>query len=71
MSKEKKLKYDIKKNAKIFGNIFIAMGILMLVGWLVADYTNIPLVTTITFFIATVIGIPYLLIKVNSKKYKL
>lgn len=69
-TKLKKAKYDIKSIAHIFGITLIIIGILIFVGWFIGDLTHTPLVAQITFYISLLIGIPFILIKVNSKKYK-
>ncbi len=69
-SKKEKAKYDIKSIAHIFGVTLIIMGILIFVGWFIGDLTHTPLVAQITFYVSLLIGIPFILIKVNSKKYK-
>lgn len=69
-SKKEKEKYDIKGIAHIFGISLIFMGVIIFTGWFVGDFTNTPLVAQITFYVTLLIGIPFILIKVNSKKYK-
>ena len=70
MPKESKKKYDIEGIANVFGITFFAMGIVIIIGYFVADWFNNSDINGITFFGSLLIGIPYLLVKSNSKKFK-
>ncbi|MGB0896256.1 MAG: DUF3784 domain-containing protein [Flavobacteriaceae bacterium] len=71
MEPEKKALYDIDKIATLFRNVFFAMAILIAIGYALTVYTQDNTFETLTFYSALIIGIPYLLIKSNSKSYKL
>jgi hypothetical protein len=71
MSKEEKEKIDIKGIATIFRNVMFGMALTIITGYFIANKFENPNIENIAFFGAILIGIPYLLIKSNSKKYKL
>ena len=70
MPKKEKEKYDIEGIAKVFGNVMFGMALVMLIGYLIAKFTANPMIQDYTFWITFIIGISYLLIETNSKKYK-
>ena len=70
MPAEKKEKYDIERIAILFGNVMFGMAFLILLGYLLVNLLQNPEMLSICFYAAIIAGIPYLLIKVNSKKYK-
>ncbi|UAB82603.1 hypothetical protein INR76_04840 [Marixanthomonas sp. SCSIO 43207] len=47
------------------------MAIIMIIGYFAAKWFSHPEIETLSFYTALLIGIPYLLIKSNSKKYKI
>jgi len=47
------------------------MALIMIIGFFLADWLNNPDIENVTFFGAILIGIPYLLIKSNSDKFKI
>jgi hypothetical protein len=67
MSKEERDKVDIKKLANLFKNTMFGMALIIIFGYLVANKLQNPMIENISFFGAILIGIPYLLIKSNSK----
>ena len=71
MTKAEKEKVDIKGIATVFRNAMFGMAIIMLLGYFIAEKLENPKLHSITFFGAIMIGIPYLLIQTNSKKYRL
>ena len=71
MSKEEKEKYDIDGIARVFRNVMFGMGFLIIIGFLVAKWLENPEIENYSFWASMFIGIPYLLIKSNSKKYKI
>ena len=71
MSKEKKEKVDIKGIATVFRNAMFGMATIMILGYFMSEKLENPNIQSVTFFGALMIGIPYLLIKSNSKKYRL
>lgn len=70
MSKEKKLNYKIKEIATLMKNVLFAMAFFILLGYFIAKELDKPNLEMIFMSVALIIGIPYLLIKVNSNKYK-
>lgn len=71
MSKEERDKVDIKKLADLFKNTMFGMAILIIIGYLIAKELKNPMVENTCFFGALLIGIPYLLLKSNSQKFKI
>ena len=70
MSDKSKADYDIKGISVVFGNSFIGMALLMMLGLLISNWLKNPDIAGVTFAISLLIGIPYLLIKINSDRYK-
>jgi len=70
MSAEKKATYDIEGIANLFKNVFFGMALLISIGNIISKLLENPMIENITFFGAILIGIPYLLVKSNSEKYK-
>ena len=70
MSDKKKADYDIEGISVIFGNSFIGMAIFMILGLLISKWLKNPDIVGLTFLVSLIIGIPYLLIKINSDRYK-
>lgn len=71
MPKEEKEKYNIKGIANLFGNVMFGMALIIILGCLIAKLTENQSIQSYSFWTSTIIGIPYLLIKSNSKKYKI
>ena len=71
MSKEEKEKVDVKGIATVFRNAMFGMALIIITGYFFAKKLENPNIENIAFFGAILIGVPYLLIKSNSKKYKL
>tara|TARA_B100000497_G_scaffold120676_1_gene149415 strand:- start:4807 stop:5115 length:309 start_codon:yes stop_codon:yes gene_type:complete len=70
MSKEEKEKYNIEGIATVFRNGTFGMALIIIFGSFIAKFTENPNVQNYTFWTSMILGIPYLLIKSNSKKYK-
>ncbi|MFO7718979.1 MAG: DUF3784 domain-containing protein [Gillisia sp.] len=70
MSNKKKADYDIEGISAVFGNSFIGMALLMMLGLLISNWLENPDIAGLTFAGSLLIGIPYLLIKINSDRYK-
>ena len=70
MSKVEKEKYDIEGIANVFRNVMFGMAFIIILGALIGDLTKNGNLVNYSFCIAMATGIPYLLIKSNSKKYK-
>ena len=71
MSKEEKEKIDIKGIATLFRNVLFGMALIIVIGYFVAKKFENSSIENIAFFAAIIIGVPYLLIASNSKKYKI
>lgn len=71
LSKEEQEKYDIEGIATVFRNAMFVMALIILIGFFAARLFEKPKIENYTFWIALGIGIPYLLIKSNSKEYKI
>ena len=71
MSKEEQQKIDIKGIAAVFRNTMFGMALIIIIGYFTAIQLSNPVIENVAFFGAMLIGIPYLLIKSNSKKFKL
>ncbi|KJD36527.1 hypothetical protein PW52_02420 [Tamlana sedimentorum] len=71
MPKKEKQKYNIEGIANVFGNVMFGMALILILGYLVAKWTRNPEIENYTFWVSIIIGVPYLLITSNSKKYKI
>lgn len=71
MSKEEKENYDIKSIATIFRNAMFGMAIIILAGYFISKWMENPSVKNYSFWTSIAIGVPYLLIQSNSKKFKI
>lgn len=48
-----------------------AMAVLIITGYFLANWLDNPTLEILFMFIAIVLGLPYLLVKANSDKYKI
>jgi len=71
MPKEEKAKVDVDGIATVFRNAMFGMAIIMIIGYFAARWFANPEIENIAFYTALILGIPYLLIRSNSKKYKI
>ncbi len=71
MPREEKEKHNIAGIATLFGNVMFGMALIIITGYLITDLTENPNIQNYAFWASLIIGIPYLLIKSNSKKYKI
>ncbi|MDX1365417.1 MAG: DUF3784 domain-containing protein [Arenibacter latericius] len=71
MPKKEKEKYDIEGIASVFRNAMFGMAFLIIVGYFIAKWLENPMIQDYAFWISLAIGIPYVLIVSNSKKYKI
>lgn len=71
MPKEEQGKYNIKAIASVFRNAMFGMALLIILGFFAAKWFEDPKIEQYTFWSSMLIGVPYLLIKSNSKKYKI
>lgn len=70
MPKEEKEKYNIEGIATVFRNVMFGMALIIIAGFFISKLTEIPNIQNYAFWTSIIIGIPYLLIETNSKKYK-
>ena len=70
MSKKEKEKYNIEGIATVFRNGMFGMSLIIISGCLIAKFTENPNIQNYGFWTSMILGILYLLIKSNSKKYK-
>lgn len=70
MSEENKAQYNIESIANVFKNVMFTMAAIIIIGYCVTIYTENPNFQNYAFWASMIIGIPYLLIASNSKKYK-
>jgi len=71
MSADKKTEFDIEKIATVLKNVLFGMALLIIIGYFVSKALEIQMIENIALFGAILIGIPYLLVKSNSDKYKI
>lgn len=71
MPSEKRAKYDIKGIATEFRNTFFAMALIILAGYFAAEWLNNSTFKGVGLYGAILVGIPYLLFRFNSDKYKM
>lgn len=70
MPKKEKNKYNIDGIANVFRNVMFGMALIIFLGYLIAKLFENPNIQNYAFWISIIVGIPYLLIESNSKKYK-
>lgn len=71
MTKQEKEKYDIESIATLMKNVMFGMAFIVIVGLLVAQRTENSDYEFYALGLALILGIPYLLIKSNSDRYKI
>lgn len=69
-TKEDQEKYDIEGIATVFRNVMFGMAFILIIGYFSAKWTGNPDFQDYSLWVSLIIGVPYLLIKSNSKKYK-
>jgi hypothetical protein len=70
MSQEDKAKYNIEKIATLFRNVMFSMAAIVVIGYVFSIWLENEKIAFYAVIAATLSGIPYLLIKSNSKTYK-
>lgn len=70
MTKQEKEKYDIESIATLMKNVMFGMAFIVIAGLLVAQRTENPDYEFYALGLALILGIPYLLIKSNSDRFK-
>ena len=71
MPKDKKKQYDVRGIATLMRNVMFTMAAILALGYVLDKWLEIPNAETIFLSIAILVGLPYLVIKANSKKYKI
>lgn len=71
MAKSEKAKYNIEGIATLFRNAMFGMALIIIIGHFLSKWLENPKIELISMFVALLIGIPYLLFKANSEKYKI
>jgi hypothetical protein len=69
LPEEEKEKLDIEGIATVFRNAMFGMALLIVFGFFIAKWFESPKIEDYTFWSSMLIGVPYLLIQSNSKKY--
>jgi Domain of unknown function (DUF3784) len=70
MTEKEKEKINVLGIAILMRNVFFGMAIIILVGYLISKWTENSRIEIISLFVAILIGVPYLLVKSNTEKYK-
>jgi glycopeptide antibiotics resistance protein len=70
MSKKEKEYYNIEAIATVFRNVMFGMALLIIVGYVISRLTENSAIQNYAFWVALLIGIPYLLVVSNAKKYR-
>mgnify|MGYP003630850149 FL=1 len=71
MSAEEKSKYDVKGIANLFWQAMLGMAIIIALGALLKFFFGEEKLELYAIILAIVLGVPYLLVMSNSKRYKL
>ena len=70
LPKEEKEKYHIEEIASVFRNVMFGMSLIIILGYSITKVTENENIQIYAFWTSLIVGIPYLLIESNSKKYK-
>lgn len=68
LSKEEKKSYDMKKIASVFRNGMFGMSAILILGQILNFYVGLS--KDLAFSCAMIVGIPYIVIRSNSRKYQ-
>lgn len=71
MSKEKQNQYDIEGIANVFKNVMFTMAALLIIGFIASFWLEEKRFEAIVILVSLAIGLPYLLIVSNLKKFKI
>lgn len=71
MSKEKQAQYDIEGIATVFRNTMFIMAFIQIAGYVASYWFESKKFEVLVLFVSLAIGLPYLLVLTNSKKYKI
>lgn len=70
MPKEEQAKYDIESIATVFRNVMLVMAFALIAGHYLSIWLENETISTIIFYGTLLVGVPYLLIVINSGKCK-
>jgi len=70
MSDDEKATYNIEKIARLFAIVMYSMAGIILIGYALSKWLDNEQIGAYGIIIATLWGVPFLLIKANSKAYK-
>ncbi|WP_339633430.1 DUF3784 domain-containing protein [Bizionia echini] len=70
MSDDEKATYNIEKIARLFAIVMYSMAAIILIGYALSKWLDNEQIGAYSIIIATLLGVPFLLIKANSKAYK-
>lgn len=70
MPEEEKANFNIEKIAALFANVMYVMAAIIVVGYGLSKWLDNEQIGFYATMLAVVIGLPYLLIKANSRAYK-
>jgi len=70
MPKAEKARYDIAGIATLFRNVMFGMAAIIISGYFMAKWLSVPRLDLYFFFVAMLLGVTYLLVQANSKKYR-
>lgn len=70
LPKKEKEKYHIEGIATVFRNVMFSMAFIILAGYFITKSTQNQQIQNFAFWISIIVGVPYLLIETNSKKFK-
>jgi len=71
LPKERQALIDIAGIATLLRNVMFTMALGLVIGYLLALWLKNPAIETYSIIIILAIGIPYLIIRSNSKKYEI
>jgi len=71
LPKEKQALIDIAGVATLLRNVMFSMAFGVIIGYLLALWLKNPAIETYSLITTLAIGIPYLIIRSNSKKYQI
>jgi len=71
MSKEQQENYDIDGIATVFRNAMFVMAFVMIIGFIISKFIGNEKIEAYAVIGSLVLGLPYLLITSNSKKFKI
>ncbi|MBL7472242.1 DUF3784 domain-containing protein [Robertkochia sediminum] len=70
MPETQKKRYDIDGIASVFRNAMFGMALIIVLGYLLGLWLDNSQMTLYALFIASAIGIPYLLVRSNAARYR-